>query len=160
MITVHYKNESLKPNQPWTPSVHGVIPNSEGRILLHKREDSLLWALPGGKMELGESVVSCLQRELLEETGFQVSPEKLLGIFSSPEYLLSVANHIFQPLLIVFLCDTHNETPMLNNESVAFHWADKEEIAVMNTFPLVKEIASRAWKQTDRAFFDSSGLEL
>lgn len=135
--------------------MHGVIPNPKGQILLHKREDSPLWALPGGKMELGESIVSCLQRELLEETGFQVSPEKLLGVFSSPEYVLSVENHIFQPLLIVFLCDIHDEKPTINNESVAFQWADEQEVGAMNTFPLVKEITSWAWNQTDRAFFDN-----
>ena len=158
MITVHYDNKSLAPNQPWTPSVHGVISNSKGHILLHKREDSSLWALPGGKMELGESVVSCLQRELSEETGFQVSPEKLLGIFSSPEYLLSVENHIFQPLLIVFLCDIHDEKPTINNESVAFQWADEQSIGNMNTFPLVKEIAHWTWSQANSPFFDSSSF--
>ncbi|OGY35170.1 MAG: hypothetical protein A3E36_00650 [Candidatus Andersenbacteria bacterium RIFCSPHIGHO2_12_FULL_45_11b] len=155
MITVHYNNKSLAPNQLWTPSVHGVVLNSKGHILLHKREDSSLWALPGGKMELGESVVSCLKRELLEETGFQVSPEKLLGVFSSPEYLLSVKNHIFQPLLIVFLCDIHDEKPTINNESVAFQRANEESIENMDTFPLVKEIAHWTWGQANSAFFDS-----
>jgi len=109
-------------------------------------------------MELGESVVSCLQRELSEETGFQVSPEKLLGIFSSPEYLLSVENHIFQPLLIVFLCDIHDEKPTINNESVAFQWADEQSIGNMNTFPLVKEIAHWTWSQANSPFFDSSSF--
>lgn len=148
------------PNQPWMPSVHGVIQNSIGHILLHKREDSPLWALPGGKMELGESVVTCLKRELKEETGLQVRPERLLGVFSSPEYVLSIEDRVVQPFLIIFLCDIHDEKPTINDESVEFQWVDKQAMKSIETFPLVKEMAHWAWDRGNSVFFDSSSFAL
>lgn len=47
-----------------------VVTDGEGRILLHRRADSGNWALPGGAMELGETLAGCAIREVREETGF------------------------------------------------------------------------------------------
>lgn len=157
MIEIHYQElNQKKPNQPWLPSVHGVVVNSEGAILVHRREDHPFWALPGGKIELGESVVDCLKREMKEETGLEVIPKKLLGVFSSPEYVLSLKEMTFQPLLIVFLCQaTGAEKLTLTAESVSFSWMSQKNIFEHETFPLVKEIARWVWDGEERAFFDT-----
>lgn len=160
MLKIHYKETPQPtPNQPWLPSVHGVVMDSAKNILLHKREDHPLWALPGGKIKPGESIVACLQREVREETGLDISPEKLLGIFSSPEYLLSVKNKVFQPLLIVFLCHVKYGRPRTNTESLAFAWMNKENVETLETFPLVKEIANWTWDKKSTTFFDSSNFK-
>jgi 8-oxo-dGTP diphosphatase len=82
MIEILHKNpHPPTPNQPWLPSVHGVILDDQGAILLHKREDHPLWALPGGKLEPGESLIFCLKREIREETGLEVSAKRLVSVF-------------------------------------------------------------------------------
>lgn len=160
MIEIHYhKEKPEKPNQPWLPSVHGVVLNNNNAILVHRREDHPFWALPGGKINPGESIVDCLKREMKEETGLEVFPEKLLGVFSSPEYLLSLKNNVFQPLLVVFLCRAVQGEVMLNSESVAFSWMSSENMDEHETFPLVKEIARWAWSGKQQAFFDDSCFE-
>src|SRR5947199_5625125 len=69
----------------------------EGRILLAYRRDIDWWNLPGGGMEVGETVDEALQREVSEETGVEVEIEQLVGVYSKPqkqEIVLTFRCHI------------------------------------------------------------------
>jgi 8-oxo-dGTP diphosphatase len=64
------------------PCVGGVVKDREGRLLLikHGHEPGAgLWSLPGGRIEPGETDAEALVREMLEETGLEVEPGRLLG---------------------------------------------------------------------------------
>ncbi len=61
-----------------------ILRNSSNRILLQRRSDDGFWSLPGGGIEVGETVLECLEREILEETGWQIEVGNLLGIYSNP----------------------------------------------------------------------------
>ena len=154
MIRIHYKDaHAPKSNQPLVPSVHGVILNDGGAILLHRREDHPYWALPGGKMDLKESLLSCLIREMREEVGVEVEEEKLLGVYSSSDYLLSVGEAVFQPFLIVFLCHIKSGRIQKTTESVDYLWVTKEKIRKTPLFPLVLEFTECAWGLRKTPFF-------
>ncbi len=59
-----------------------------GRILLinrAKEPDLGKWAIPGGRIEENETAEECLKREFKEETGLDVEPVKLIGIYSDPK---------------------------------------------------------------------------
>lgn len=59
-----------------------------GRILLIRRANEPFkgrWAIPGGRIEENESAEDCLRREMKEETGLDVEPVKLIGIYSDPK---------------------------------------------------------------------------
>jgi ADP-ribose pyrophosphatase YjhB (NUDIX family) len=55
-----------------------------GELLLMQRSDNGHWGLPGGYVELGESVAAACAREVLEETGVRVEIGKLVGVYSDP----------------------------------------------------------------------------
>lgn len=55
----------------------------EGRILLIRREDNGLWAMPGGVTDIGETWAESAERELFEEAGVIGRATKLLGVFDS-----------------------------------------------------------------------------
>ena len=55
----------------------------DGRILLIRREDNGLWAMPGGATEVGETWAQSVERELWEEAGVKGTATKLLGVFDS-----------------------------------------------------------------------------
>lgn len=57
----------------------------EGHILLGHRRDVDWWNLPGGGMEVGETVDEALRREVREETGLDVEVEQLVGVYSKPQ---------------------------------------------------------------------------
>jgi 8-oxo-dGTP diphosphatase len=58
----------------------------DGRCVLIRRKDTGDWALPGGTVEWGETLASCIRRELMEEAGVEViALDDLLGVYSRPE---------------------------------------------------------------------------
>jgi len=62
-----------------------IVLNQAGdKILLTRRTDNGRWCLPGGGMEVGESLEECCMREVWEETGLTVRVVCLLGIYSTP----------------------------------------------------------------------------
>src|SRR5438034_11818350 len=67
------------------PGVSAIILTGEG-LLLQRRSDNRLWGLPGGGVEPGESVTEAVVREVREETGLEVVPLRLIGVYSSPEH--------------------------------------------------------------------------
>lgn len=66
----------------FTIGAFGVIFNENDEVLLCHRRDKDLWDLPGGMVELGESPWEGVVREVLEETGLEVSVERLVGVYS------------------------------------------------------------------------------
>jgi len=58
-----------------------------GKLLLIKRAAEPWkgqWAIPGGRIDDDESAEQCLKREMKEETGLDVEPVKLTGLYSDP----------------------------------------------------------------------------
>ena len=53
-------------------------------ILLMRRSDNGYWGLPGGFVEMGESVADAARREVAEETGWSVEIGRLIGVYSDP----------------------------------------------------------------------------
>ncbi|NQS97222.1 MAG: NUDIX hydrolase [candidate division Zixibacteria bacterium] len=75
--TVNYQNP--------IPSVAAVITDDEGKLLLTKRSvepQKGMWCLPGGFIEMNESPVETLVREVFEETGLKVIPGELIDACS------------------------------------------------------------------------------
>ena len=55
-----------------------------GELLLMRRSDNGYWGLPGGFVEIGESVADAARREVVEETGWRVELGALIGVYSDP----------------------------------------------------------------------------
>jgi ADP-ribose pyrophosphatase YjhB (NUDIX family) len=63
-----------------------LIRNEHGQLLFQRRSDFDGWGLPGGVLEIGETLSACCVREAREETGYQVEPVRLVGLYSGPQY--------------------------------------------------------------------------
>jgi 8-oxo-dGTP diphosphatase len=68
-----------------TLGVFAAITDKDGRILCVRMNYATHgWTTPGGRVELGESPLDALKREVLEESGLDVIPEELIGVYSKP----------------------------------------------------------------------------
>jgi ADP-ribose pyrophosphatase YjhB (NUDIX family) len=64
----------------------GFIRDDRGRVLLGRRSDVMLWAPPSGVVQLGETPAKTLVREVQEETGLHVTVERLIGLYTGPDF--------------------------------------------------------------------------
>src|SRR6202008_5089448 len=75
----------MKREYPETPLVGvGAIIIEKGRVALVRRSNPPLegkWSIPGGVLEVGETLRKAVVREALEETGLTIEPGELLGVF-------------------------------------------------------------------------------
>jgi 8-oxo-dGTP diphosphatase len=68
------------------PATAAIIRDEVGRILLIRRGDGRGWSLPGGFVEPGERLADAAVREVWEETGLEVEPLRIVGVYSDPTY--------------------------------------------------------------------------
>jgi 8-oxo-dGTP diphosphatase len=64
-----------------------VIPSREGVVLIRRGSEPFegRWALPGGFVDVGETVEQAAAREAAEETGLNIELARLVGVYSDPE---------------------------------------------------------------------------
>ncbi|MBT2725627.1 NUDIX domain-containing protein [Bacillus sp. ISL-75] len=77
--------------------------DDQGKILLQKRPEGI-WGLPGGLLELGESVEEAGRREVFEETGVEIGQLQLVEVFSGKQYFRKLSNgDEFYPVTIAYV---------------------------------------------------------
>ncbi|SCK44527.1 NUDIX domain-containing protein [Streptomyces sp. WMMB 322] len=69
-----------------------VVTDEQGRILLQRRTDNDLWALPGGGMEMDDSLPGTAVREVREETGLDVEITGLVGTYTDPRHIIAYSD--------------------------------------------------------------------
>src|SRR5215470_19920593 len=101
----HFNDPNAPKANALIPAASAIITNDQGHLLLHRRSDNNLWSLPGGTMEIGESISQTVVREVQEETGLLVEPQSIVGIYSNPKHVIEYADgEIRQEFSICFTC--------------------------------------------------------
>lgn len=88
------------------PGVAAVVRNPDGHVLMIRRSDDGRWGLPAGAVDPGESPADAVVREVREETGLEVRPERLLGVFGGADFRHTYPNgDKAEYTVLVFECD-------------------------------------------------------
>ena len=123
------------PNAPaansLVPSVNVVVVDDTGRLLMIRRTDNDNWAVPGGAIDLGESLPHAAVRETLEETGITCEITGLVGIYSDPRHVVLYTSdgEVRQEFSIVLTARPIAGEPTTSDESREVRWVPRQEVA-------------------------------
>jgi ADP-ribose pyrophosphatase YjhB (NUDIX family) len=113
----------------------------EGRVLLALRRDIDWWNLPGGGMEIGETVEDAVRREVLEETGLVVEVGQCVGVYSKPQK---------QEVVLTFRCLVVGGTLVETEESRACRYFSPLDLP-FNILPKHRQRINDALLNQERA---------
>jgi len=134
-----------------------AVIDSTGRILLIQRADNMMWAMPGGLIEVGETPVEGVLREVIEETGYRCQAVSVVGIFDSRFCGTTYPLHLYH---FMFLCTPLAEedqiVPTHQEESLNIKWFHESNLPKNIDPGHISRIpeAYRVWRGDNRAFFD------
>lgn len=121
-----------------------LVQDEAGRILMNRRTDNGFWGLPGGVMELGESLEETARREVLEETGLRVGTMRLLDVFSGKElyYQYPHGDEVYNVTAAYVTNEYTGDMITHNAESHELHFFALDELP-SNIAPPIKPIVER-----------------
>jgi 8-oxo-dGTP diphosphatase len=131
----------MKREYPETPMVGvGAVIIEADRVLLAKRGHAPLageWSIPGGALELGETLREAAVREVLEETTLGIEPVFLLGVY---DRVLRDADErtLYHYVLIDFLCQRVSGEAQAAGDADEVRWFSRAEVAQL---PLADDTA-------------------
>jgi ADP-ribose pyrophosphatase YjhB (NUDIX family) len=120
----YYDDPSAPKANSLVPSVNVVVVNEAGEILMIRRTDNDNWAVPGGAIDLGESVAQAAVRETREESGIECEITGIVGIYSDPKHVLLYTSNgeVRQEFSIVLTARPLSGQPTPSSESSEVRW--------------------------------------
>ncbi|MGO9351297.1 MAG: NUDIX hydrolase [Mycobacterium sp.] len=137
--TDYYNDPDAPAANSVVPSTTAVVTDEHDRIVLIRRRDNDLWALPGGGMELGESIVDTAVREVREETGLDVEVTGLIGVYTNPRHVMAYTDgEVRQQFSLCFTTRLLGGDLLADSESTDIAWTPSQDIPSLNMHPSMR----------------------
>jgi ADP-ribose pyrophosphatase YjhB (NUDIX family) len=144
--------EKMRREFPLTPLVGvGAVVVEAGRVLLVRRGHEPLkghWSLPGGLLEVGESLTDGVVRELREETGLIVEPVELVELL---DRILREEERVrYHYVIADYLCRVAGGSLQAASDADAVRWAEREEWNNNNALrldPVTVRVMEKGWQR-------------
>ena len=122
------------------PAASAIVVDDSGRILLQRRRDNGMWALPGGAMSIGESLPDCAVRETHEETGFDVEVIGIVGTYTNPRHVFAYDDgEVRQEFSVCFLARPVAGQLAVSEESTDVRWFQPAEVDALPMIPSIRK---------------------
>ena len=130
----YFDDPEAPPATSLVPSANVVVTNDAGQVLVIHRTDNDNWAVPGGAMDLGETLVGCAVRETKEETGIDCEVTGLVGIYTDPRHVILYTSdgEVRQEFSVVFTARAIGGTPTPSDESREVLWIERSRLTELD----------------------------
>jgi 8-oxo-dGTP pyrophosphatase MutT (NUDIX family) len=127
----YYDDPGAPEANSMVPSVNVVVVNDAGDVLMIRRSDNGNWAVPGGAIDLGESMVAAAVRETREESGIECRVTGIVGIYTDPRHVILYTSNdeARQEFSILLTGSVVGGTPTPSDESSEVAWVPRPELA-------------------------------
>ncbi|MFI6702404.1 NUDIX domain-containing protein [Streptomyces sp. NPDC050509] len=127
--TEYYNDPAVPEPNSLVVAASAVVTDDEGRVLLQRRRDNDLWALPGGGMEMADSLPGTAVREVKEETGLGVEITGLVGTYTDPHHITSYSEgEVRRQFNVCFTARVVGGRLAISDESTGLRFVSPEEI--------------------------------
>jgi ADP-ribose pyrophosphatase YjhB (NUDIX family) len=135
----YYDDPNARAPNSIVVAVTAFVRDDAGRILMIRRTDNDLYAVPGGAQDLGESISQTVIRETQEEAGVLVEVIGLVGIYTNPNHVIAYSDgEVRQEFSICFRARPIGGTPRPSSESSEVHWIDPTDLNRLNIHPAMR----------------------
>jgi ADP-ribose pyrophosphatase YjhB (NUDIX family) len=149
----YYRDRNAPEANSLIPGASAIVADEKGRLLLHRRSDNERWALPGGAMDIGETIAQCAEREVREETGLTVKAYRIVGIYSDPEHVFAYSDgEVRQEFSVCFACEILAGRIWKSDESLEVRFWPVEELDTLNMHPSIRLRISHYLSERPEAF--------
>jgi ADP-ribose pyrophosphatase len=135
------------PDQP-VVGVGGVVVRDARALLIRRGGEPLKgqWSIPGGTLELGETIAEGVRRELREETGLEVQVLELIEVFEriSPPAAAGDGRPQYHFVILDYLCAAADGEPVAGSDVTDVAWAAEEELARYALTPTATRVVKAA----------------
>lgn len=137
--TDHYRRPDAPAANSIVVAVTAFVQDEVGRLLLIRRTDNDLYAIPGGALELGETLTQTVRREVMEETGIAVVVTGLVGIYSDPHHVIEFTDgEVRQEFSICFRAEPAGGELRTSDESGEVLWHDPTDLDALDIHPSIR----------------------
>ncbi|GGN94284.1 NUDIX domain-containing protein [Nocardia rhizosphaerihabitans] len=135
----YYRDPNAPKANSLVPGASVLVTDSASRILMQRRGDSGNWSLPGGVMEIGETLEQCAVRETKEETGLDIEITGLLGIYTDPDHVIEYGDgEVRQEFAVTYLGRVVGGEVSVSSESTEVRFVGVDELADLPVHPTVR----------------------
>ena len=155
MARVDYLND---PNAPKANSiaiaVSAFIQDDQRKILMIRRTDNDYYSIPGGQLELGETLAQAAVREVREETGIDAEVTGIIGLYSNPNHVIAYDDgEVRQEFSICFRAKALGGQLRTSSESKEVHWVAPGDLDALNIHPSIHLRLQHALSERTEPFY-------
>jgi 8-oxo-dGTP pyrophosphatase MutT (NUDIX family) len=147
-------------NDPAAPKANSIVvaatvfvQDAQSRVLLIRRTDNGLWALPGGAQDFGEYIADTAVRETAEEAGITVTVADVVGIYTNPRHVVEYSNgEVRQQFSTCFRATYVSGEPKISDESSEVRWVGADELDSLPIHPSMRLRIDHGFERRSRPY--------